>query len=377
MPELDSPLTERRKQTRNRIFRYIYGFPDGCSKNDIARDLNLSLPTVYQNITELMDAGLIAYGGYKGSSGGRPASMIQPVYNIRTAVGVCLSCRDLRFAATDLSGTETGYKSVPLRFPSEIEEIFRFMTAQLEQFLDEFHIDRSTLIGVGITFPGIIDDSASHLLYAPTLGIKNVSLDGLIESIPYTVHIENDATAGGLAEIYNSEAKRNIAFLSLFEGVGGSLIVDGELYRGANNRSGEFGHMCVENGGRPCTCGRRGCLEAYCSPRRLRDDLNLTFEEFFSSLEAGDPVCRDAWEQFESHLAIGIHNLRMAFDSEVVLGGELSGYLAAHLPELRSRVAALDPFSEDVSYLSVSRYSRYSSMLGAALYFIKEFMDNI
>ena len=80
----------------------------------------------------------------------------------------------------------------------------------------------------------------------------------------------------------------SMAYLSLENGVGGAVLVNGDLYAGDNRRSGEFGHMCVEPGGLPCKCGKRGCLEAYCSARRISDDINITLKDFFAGVERHD-----------------------------------------------------------------------------------------
>ena len=251
------------------------------------------------------------------------------------------------------------------------------MAKQLERFIDENHIDRHRLLGVGITLAGIILPETQTVFYAPTLYIRNVSLKRLIEAIPYPAYAENDGNSGGFAEWYGSEEQRSTAFLSLADGVGGAVLVNGDQYVGDHYRSGEFGHMCVEWNGLPCACGKRGCLEAYCGAQRLSGDIGLSLEEFFRNLEAGDPDAITLWEDFKRHLVIGLHNIRMALDCDIVLGGYLTEFLEPYLPELKKLLAENDPFDRECSYLRISRYGKYSSMLGVALRFIREFLSNI
>ena len=135
--------------------------------------------------------------------------------------------------------------------------------------------------------------------------------------------------------------------------------------------------MCVEHNGRPCACGKRGCLEAYCSAQRLSDDLGITLKDFFDGLEKGNKEYEQLWEDFLQHLSIGIHNIRMVLDCEIVLGGYLTEFLEPRLPELRAALAEADPFDSECNYVRISRYSKYSSMLGAALYYIRDFLNRI
>ena len=98
MPNLNNAISDRRRQTRNSIYHYLYQSPTPRSKQDIARDLNLSLPTVYQNITELLDAGLIEYAGSTPSAGGRPAMQLRITPSARCAIGISVTGHRLRFA---------------------------------------------------------------------------------------------------------------------------------------------------------------------------------------------------------------------------------------------------------------------------------------
>ncbi len=377
MSELIDTITERRKQTRSSIYHYLYAAPEPRSKQDIARDLNLSLPTVYQNVTELLDAGLIEYAGAAQSAGGRPAMQLQITAGARCAIGISITGHRLRFAAADLRREEIAFQDLPHSLNVEDEGYAAFVAEQLERFIDKAGIDRTRLLGVGITLAGIILPSEQTVFYAPTLYIRNLSLKALIETIPYPVYVENDASSGGFAEWFGSQERESMAYLSLSDGVGGAILVNGDQYTGDHTRSAEFGHMCVEWNGLPCACGKRGCLEAYCNAQRLSGNLGITLQVFFQELEAGNQKYRKLWEDFKQHLVIGLHNIHMALDCEIVLGGYLTEYLEPYLPELKAMLAENDPFDQECSDLRISRYGKYSSMLGVALSFIRDFLNNI
>lgn len=377
MNPLNDNITDRRKQTRSAVFRYLYESPEPRSKQDISRDLSISMPTVYQNVSELLEAGYIEYCGLGESSGGRPPMYLRPVSDVCCAIGMNVTVDTLHFAATDLSCQETAFYSVKCDLPVDSPDFADFACAELERFIDANGIDRNRLLGVGITLAGLVDSSTNTVLFAPPLSLRNTSLRLLVRSIPYPVFLENDANSGGFAEWYNSDRKSSMAFLYLGEGVGGAMFVNGDQFNGTNNRSGEFGHMCVEPNGRLCSCGKRGCLEAYCSSSRFQRELGLSDKEFFDRLKDGDAEAYALWRDYSRHLVLGIHNIRMLLDCDIVLGGYQGKYLGDRLPELREMLADTDPFDTSTNYLRVSEDPEYRSILGVALYFIRDFVDNI
>lgn len=377
MKDLDNTISERRKQTRSRIYNYLYNSEKPQSKQSIAQALNLSLPTVYQDLSELMDAGLIEPAGTAQSSGGRPATTLQIAKDARCAIGIGITWYRLRFAAADLQRNEIAFKDVHHNYKVDDPEYNDFVLQQLEQFIDENHLIRERILGVGVTLAGVILSQSSTVFYAPTMYTKNISLQSLISALPYPAYAENDANSGGFAELYSTKDTKSIAFISFADGVGGAVLYNGDQYLGQNYRSGEFGHMCVEWNGRPCACGKKGCLEAYCSAQRLSKDLGVSLEEFFHYLSEGKEEYVAVWEDFKRHLVIGIHNIRMALDCDIVMGGLLTEFLEPYLPEIRSMLIEADPFDDSCDYLRLSRYSKDSAMLGVALTFIKAFLDSI
>ena len=378
--DMDSGLTDRRRQTRNNVYRYIYDAKGFCSRQSLARELGLSLPTVYQNLSDLMSAGLVQDSGEQQPTGGRKASGLSIVAGARVAVGVSVTEHRLRLVAADLSLNELAYQEVDNLPIASFADMGERLSQVLEEFLDRFSIDREKILGVGIALPAVMAPDSRFITAAPTLRLKDTSLEGLTELIPYPTYVENDATSGGHAELFVRESRQNMAYLSLENGVGGAILFAGAPYVGDNRRSGEFGHMCVEPGGLRCTCGRLGCLEAYCSPRRIRTAFGIPLEEFFPKMERRGPEhveYEELWDNMLRHLAIGVCNLRMALDCDVVLGGFLSEFLAPYLPRLEEDVAGITPFEDDTGYLQLSTLRRHTVPLGVALHFIVDFLERI
>ncbi|MCI1966557.1 MAG: ROK family transcriptional regulator [Oscillospiraceae bacterium] len=379
MKELRVPVTERRRITRNRIYNLIYESRLPLSKLEISQTLGLSLPTVYQNITELLNAGLIEVGQVQRSRGGRRPVGYSVVSNVKFAVGISITAGKLRFLASDLKLKELAYKNIAIE-SFESEDIGKQVAKELEKFLDANRLHRNRMLGVGITMPAVMDEEKDEVKLSPTLRMHNISLSTIREPIPYTTHIENDGNSGGFAEWFESRhtVGSNIAYLYLENGVGGTVFINGAQYFGENKRSGEFGHMCVEPNGLLCNCGKRGCLEAYCSALRISKKLGITVEEFFNELKKGNNVDYQVlWQDVLEHLAIGINNIHVMLDCDIILGGFLSQYLEPYMPELKRLVAEKDTFEDNADYVKLCRYPHRADMMGVAWYYIKDYIEKI
>ena len=360
---------------RRRIYHILYEARDFQSRQTLARQCQISLPTLYQNLGELMENGLVRYSGEERSTRGRKVRGLTIVPEARFAVGISVTADRLRLSAADLRLREMAYQKVPIDDASQILRRPGAVAEILDSFLDAHGLDRARLLGVGIAVPGILTPEGDRILNAPTLRLRDQPLDALTASIPYPVYVENDASSSGYAEWFVRGRQRDLAYLSLEDGVGGALLIGGKPYGGDRRRSGEFGHICVEPGGLPCSCGRRGCLEAYCSARRISDDLGLSLREFFRLAGDHSPEHETLLYDLLRHLAIGIHDIHMALDCDVVLGGFLTSYLGPWIPALETYVAAYSPFGEDTSFVQ-SSVLRHIAPLGAALFFIREFVDD-
>lgn len=370
MEKLKPVATERRRQMRNDIYRYIFYSKEPVSKQQIANALNVSRPTVLQNLLELEEAGLVEMAEIRESQGGRPPAAYVAKGDIKMALGVSLSANQLKFLLSDLKQNVLAYKEIDLEYQTD-SDVFAITEEQLEVFLTENHVDRKRLLGVGITIPGVFDENTKNLILSPTIKLKDFRIEEIRKKIPYPLYFENDGISGGVAEWLSRDAeekKKDFVYLFLEEGVGGAIFLNGAPFYGVSHRSAEFGHMKVESNGKICNCGKRGCLEAYCSALRLSTELGITIDKFFEDLE-DNPEYQKIWEDVLEHLAVGINNLRLAFDCDVVLGGFLSYYLQPYMGKLKEMVGDLSIFGEDAEYIKIGQYPRRAVMMGVAWHF--------
>ncbi len=167
-----------------------------------------------------------------------------------------------------------------------------------------------------------------------------------------------------------------MAYLSIEKGVGGAVFIDGKPYDGLNRRSAEFGHICVHpQNGILCSCGNTGCLEAHCSIDRLTADFGIPLEDFFMHLQRGEQPYTDRFQEYLSDLAVGIANIHMILDCDIVIGGQLTPFLEPYMPQLSAMVDrhSLQQFTN--SYLSLSRLRTLTSSTGAALRWVQRLLE--
>lgn len=198
---------------------------------------------------------------------------------------------------------------------------------------------------IGIGTPGIANSATGIIEYSNNLGFKNTPMVKYIqETIDKPVFIENDANAAAYGEFVAGAAKgaKNAVCITLGTGVGGGIIVDGKIYSGSNFAGAEIGHTVIEVDGAQCSCGRKGCFEAYSSATGLIRMTKEAMEQFpdsklndmakekgkvtartsFDCMRAGDKVAKDVVDKYIKYLAAGITNTINIFQPDVLcIGG--------------------------------------------------------
>lgn len=367
---------ELRRQNRNRVFRYIYSSKTPVTKQDIAQALNLSLPTVGQDLKELQDAELLEFQGTFDSTGGRKPRAIGVSSNVRYAIGVYLGHKRIHIACINIRAELLCSQRVNCPLTND-EEYAKFLAQAIDDFIKTNEIETTRLLGVGLAVCGVPQPKKGVVVMSPVQPVSRLDMNLIASHIPYPVIFENDANAGGMSTCWVNPTLENMIYLFLHRGVGGAMHLDGQPYHGLTGHSGEFGHMCIVPGGKQCGCGQKGCFEAYCSTNRLSEDLGITIDEFFEGLKRGNEEYKKIWEEYLDYLAVGINNIHMILDCPVILGGMLGDYIGPYMNQLRARLQKIATYETDGSYCTVSSYGYWSTCVGAALNFISRFIDEI
>jgi len=269
------------------------------------------------------------------------------MYNI----GVDIGGTNLAIGLVDEKLNIAGRASVP--FPkegggAETARLIYHMTAEL---LEKAGADISQLESVGVVVPGSIDATGSIVINAYNLGFHNEPLKARIQShFPNTpVFMANDANGAALAELYKGAFMgcSTAALLTLGTGVGGGLILGGRMFNGGMNNGVEIGHSLLVSGGRYCTCGNYGCVEAYCSASALKQEgikamashpqsmLNkrtggkeerMNAKVVIDCAREGDEAALKIFNEYVDHLGSAVASLINILDCQcVAIGGGVCG----------------------------------------------------
>ena len=368
--------TDVKKLNKNRIFRLIYN-SDKISRQEIADQLGLSLPTVNQNLKMLMEDELIEYVGNFTSTGGRRAQAITIDNNARKAISVNIKADYINVDVVGLKGQIIYSMAVKAHF-SKSSAYIEKLTDAVRHAVDYVGADADDILGVGVTVPGILDDEKQILISAPPLKAKNYDFTRLISAIDYPVVVMNDARAEAYAgHWFNGKPEDEKIYIMLGEGVGGAYINASAIRNGVHNRGGEFGHMVIHPGGKQCLCGKKGCFEAYVSEKVLSSELDMTLDNFFELAAQGNKNNSDVLDEYMDNLALGINNIYTMMDCDIVLGGTVAPYLKQYDNSIKERLVNDYSFDTDADYLRISDGGGRKSGLGAALSFVARFIDGV
>ncbi len=371
-----SPASNMDVKRRNRAntLRCILS-SERISQMELSQQLALSWPTILQNVKELVELGLVQEVGQYESTGGRKAKAYAPVKDARLAIGLDLTRNHVSVVLVDLSGQVVRYQRKSK--PFSLDDAYLQELGVLVQSVMDSACTAETILGVGISLPGIVDCEAGVLRYSHILELRDVPLSMLSRHISYPCGFINDANAAGLAEIYGTSTVGNLIYLSLSNSVGGAILTDGALYMGNHLRAGEFGHNTLVPGGRLCYCGKEGCLDAYCSARLLADQTGGNLAAFFEGLREGDAEKHAVWQEYLEYLAIAVNNLHMSFDCDVIVGGYVGAFLEEFGRPLRPLLEKRNTFQSEASYFRYCRYRLEASAVGAALTQVEQFLQTM
>lgn len=348
------------------------------TKQDIAREIGVSIPTVIANVNELMEEGLVEEAGVAGSTGGRKPVIVRFLPDSKYSFGVEFALNCVRIILTNLDSEIKFDTSFLIKDFKDINYIMKKVREIIEIVIEEKHICEKDIIGIGFSLPGTVNEEKLVLELAPNMGMKNVDFNDFSELLRFPVYIENEANLAAFGELNLGIAKemKNLVYISITDGIGAGIVIQDHLYKGKNKRAGEFGHMIVAAEGRRCNCGRKGCLEQYASQKALLSGYNDissvpvdNLREYFSRVDSGEVTAVLELEKYVEYLAVGIQNIVLSLDPHyIVIGGEICDFSEQFLERLRDKVFIPNSFYDKSDLkLFVSKLKGDASILGAAL----------
>ena len=327
------------------------------SRADLARLMNVRRGVASLLVSELLDEALIFEGAVGEAVGrGRKPTFLYIDSRERCVVGVDIRASRTYIMVTDLMGRPLGGVT-SFQTNRDVAELMQELARRIKQALVNFK-EVGACEGVGVVVPGMVDPAAGRVLHAPTLAWRDVNLrDPLAALVGIPVHIENSGKACALAQLWATRsdmvASGNSVFVSVSDGLGAGIIINGELLRGRHNTAGEFGHVPLSVDGPRCSCGATGCWEAYVSniatlSRYFGRDLSepkprgaetagFTVEDLIARARAGDAKALAAINSTARYLGLGLASIVNAMDpNRIYIGGEITTAWSLIEPIVRS-----------------------------------------
>lgn len=366
-----------KKINRSKIYQYIYR-SKLTSKLQIVQDLQMGLSTVSQNLNLLENEGLIEKNGYFDSTGGRKANAIQIVSDFRISIGVGILKNIFHITAIDLYGNTVYTDTIPLTY-SNTAVYYQQITDKVKDFIDKNQYPENKILGVSIATQGITSPDNTTVIYGNIMNNTGMRLKDFSRHLPYPCHLEHDSKSAAFLELWNHPELDSAVVLLLNRNLGGAIITNHQIHQGRSMHSGTIEHICVNPDGPLCYCGNRGCLETYCSANSLEQASGMTIKEFFPLLrEKKSPQLIQIWEDYLKHLAFAMKNLNLVIDAPIII----SGYLAPYFTEddtdyLLRQINSMTPFELKEEQILVGTHGQYTPAIGAALFYVKEFIQSV
>jgi len=266
------------------------------------------------------------------------------------AIGIDIGGTSIKHGICSSDGVLIQHDSVVTPADAPKKVILQKIIQLVSQNLASSHEQGITISAVGVGTPGSVDIKRGYLM-GSTPNFKHWQNVAIAESIKrhfnLPVFVDNDANLMAFGEFTfgAGKEKKDVICLTLGTGIGGGIIIDGEIYRGSYYAGSELGHMSIDFKGRRCNCGGRGCLERYASATALIQDYNQEnpkspvtgTKQIFQLLKEKDEIAQKVITKFVSYLAAGVANIINIFNPEmIIIGGGVSKAGAVFIEDIKN-----------------------------------------
>ena len=366
-----------KKINRSKVYQYIYR-KKITSKLQIVQDLQMGLSTVSQNLNLLEQDGLIEKNGYFESTGGRKANAIQIVSDFRISIGIGILKNMFHITGVDLYGNALYTNTIPFPY-SNTPDYYKQVTDKIKEFIATNQYDEEKILGVSIATQGITSPDHSTVLYGNIMNNTGMILEDFSRYLPYPCYLEHDSKSAAFLELWKHPELDSAVVFLLNRNLGGAIITNHQIHQGSSMHSGTIEHICINPDGPLCYCGNRGCLETYCSANALEQAAGMNIKDFFSLLrEKKSPQLTQIWKDYLHHLAFAMKNINLIIDAPIIISGYLAPYfLEDDIAYLTKHINVSSPFALNKEHIFVGTNGQYTPAIGAALFYVNQFIHAI
>ncbi len=304
-------------------------------------------------------------------------------------IGIDLGGTNIKGGICDVHGRVHGRLSIETQAAGGVEHVLARMAKLVRDLVHESGVRPADVTGVGVGAPGPMSHARGVIYGAPNLpGWVNIPLrDRFAKLVNFPVVLENDANAAAFGEFVVGAGRgfKSLVMLTLGTGIGGGVVLNGQLWRGDFDNAGELGHMVVVPGGRACPCGQRGCFERYGSANAVAERLAeataagesstlagrapIDARDVLAAADAGDALAARIWDETCYYLAVGIVNIQHVLNPAlVVLAGGLINAGPRLLDPVQTHFRKLSwTIAPDEPKISLAKLGDDAGLIGAAL----------
>ncbi|GBG05852.1 ROK family transcriptional regulator [Paenibacillus agaridevorans] len=362
------------------------------SQADIAKILALQPSTIMRIVTELLEERLIVSVGQgkTTSKGGRKATLLELNKDGAYAIGVDLNADEVIAVLLDLGGVIVAEVRTDCPSESGPNHVMDTVKQSIEALLAQSIVSADRMIGIGVSVPGKVDSVTGTSVMAINFrDWFNVPIgEQLEQAFQLPVYVEHDMRSMAFGEMWFGNEYDHMLCLGFRSGIGLGLVLNGELYRGAHQLAGDVGHMIVDPDGPPCSCGRKGCLEAVASEKALHnnvrryvqqhslssaDKLTITMEELnirfiYETFLQGHPDITAMIKEAADYIGKTLCDLIRVYDPQaIVIGGNVLASSSEFLDLVRSAYQSMQPnYADDIPSIQPARFGEQSIAIGSA-----------
>lgn len=338
------------KLNQGSIFKIIHRHGP-ITRKELADNTSYSAATITNHVKKLIAEEYVIETDKGSSSGGR-----KPVYiKVNPEKGYMLSLNigvnSSQLYLFDLAFEILEGKKIEINRQKDPEYNLLKIKAEIDNFLDKYKIAKEKILGLGVGVPALIDREKNQLGFGPNLGWHDLAIPKFYaEYYDFPIILENEAKAAAIGEkefVYPDI--ENLVFVSINEGIGCGILLEGNLYTGASGNAGEFGHLIIDSDGPKCHCGNNGCWETLASENFLRAEVNkyldkdLKLEEIYELDFEKDEDLKKIIEKSGTNIGIGLVNIINSLSPEhIVIGGGIiraKGHLMETINEVVDKKA--------------------------------------
>lgn len=358
--------------------------------SEMARIMDLSVPTVTKFINELSEQGYISEFGKIQTAGGRQPNVYGLCPTSLYFIGIDMTRHHLNIALMDFRGDIIQQEmGISYTFEDSTESFDTFC-GHIEKFIDSSHVDKALIENINVNMSGRVNPESGYS-YSSFYFSEEPITEVLSKRLNYNVTIENDTRAMAYGEFMKGavEGEKDIIFVNIGWGLGVGIIIDGQLYYGKSGFSGEFGHFPAFDNDMLCHCGKKGCLETEASGQaiyrkviehieagestilneRISDLSKLTLTDIINATNDEDTLCIEMVEEVGNKLGRYIAGLINLFNPQlVVIGGQVAETEGFLLLPIRSAIRkhSLNLVNKDTK-LVTSKLKNRAGIIGACM----------